>query len=189
MTPDPVISALKVLNHELDECACVYRLVIGCEVSVPQHEVTRPKLDNDGMPVYEDVPVFDDDGEPVMEQVVIGPAEPAPLPEAEPLEGSEDLPRPDAPSLVQTALMPKTAKELVQETVSMPEQILGHTDVLDYVFDADDPRWFDQDGNRRPHEDVAAEQRQIVKDALEAAAQNATAPEPPSPMPGVGQEL
>jgi hypothetical protein len=62
-------------------------------------------------------------------------------------------------------------------------RLVGHTQVRDVVFAADDARWQDKTG-----EEIAAEQRDIVRAALEAQ----DTPEPPAPvvdLPGVGESL
>lgn len=62
-------------------------------------------------------------------------------------------------------------------------RLIGHEQVRDVVFAADDARW-----QGKADEEVAAEQREIVRAALEA--QNT--PEPPAPvvdLPGVGEPL
>lgn len=77
----------------------------------------------------------------------------------------------------------------VPATDTMEEIHLGITDDSDYVFDADDRRWFNEDGTRRPDEDVAAEQKDDVREArrqVEEAAQQAGEARA---LPGVGEEF
>lgn len=92
-------------------------------------------------------------------------------PELEEVEG-------DAPPKV------KTAPQLMELAV------IGLVEDKNYVFADDDGRWFDASGNRRSDDDVALEQKQIIKDAIEtAAAEAAIEPEPLRELPGVGEEL
>lgn len=74
------------------------------------------------------------------------------------------------------------------------EEIVDYADVRDVVFDAGDDRWFDENGGRRPVEDIAAEQRAEVAAAIGAL----QVPEPEvmpeqvndfEAMPGVGEAL
>jgi hypothetical protein len=64
-------------------------------------------------------------------------------------------------------------------------------EVRDFLFAADDARWFDGD-NRRPLADVAPEQRAEVLWALTHAPDEAPAEAPaetPEQLPGVGESL
>lgn len=66
------------------------------------------------------------------------------------------------------------------------------TDIEEVVWVAADKRWFDEHGQRRPHEDVAAEQRDIVRAGLDQRARDAEQapqPEEPQPLPGAGEAL
>lgn len=78
-------------------------------------------------------------------------------------------------------------------TQDVEEELLGYANDEDFVFAADDPRWF-HNGVRRPHDEVAAEQREIIKEALaeraaKAAAGVQAAQEAITSLPGAGQEL
>ena len=68
-------------------------------------------------------------------------------------------------------------------------KVVGYLDVEDFVFDAGDPRWF-VDGERRADEDVAADQRGVILDALaeRAAVREKMAAQAceVTTMPGVG---
>lgn len=145
--PDPQVTVIKVLEHDHDERAGIYRLVIGRELAVPAHMLEVPVLDESGAEQYDEVASED---------------------------GSVDL-------------VLKTTVETV------PVQIVAHVDVKDYVFADDDDRWLDEHGQRRPDGDVAAEQRALVKEALEQPpAQEGQQDAPPVEqrvMPGIGEDL
>jgi hypothetical protein len=70
--------------------------------------------------------------------------------------------------------------------------IVAYDAVEDVVFDAEDERWF-KDGARRPHEEVAADQMRLVKDALlkreEKAKAQAARRAKREPLPGAGDTL
>lgn len=71
----------------------------------------------------------------------------------------------------------------------VPTEVDVIVDTEDIVFAAADPRWF-VDGKRRPHDEVAAEQRGIVKAALAARAAADPEPTPEArPLPGGGGPL
>lgn len=77
------------------------------------------------------------------------------------------------------------------QKVGEPEKVLkGYANVRDFVFDAADPRWMTAEGSRRPEDEIAAEQRQIVKDALgQQGAPTPEVPVEPQLLPGVGEAL
>lgn len=75
----------------------------------------------------------------------------------------------------------------------VPQQIIGYIGEEDFVFAADDERWF-ADGVRRPHDEVIAEQREIIKQALADRAARAQAEQEAAQaaiieLPGAGEEL
>jgi len=76
----------------------------------------------------------------------------------------------------------------------METRVAGYLDVEDFVFDASDLRWFTEAGDRRPDEDVAADQRDAIVSALlarEVAVQGqlAEVTREVSSMPGIGDML
>lgn len=178
-TDELIIGPVTILAHDHDEVSGVYRLVIGREVRTPAflHEVHV--LDDEGQPTYHSVPLLDSEKNPVMRAEAV-------LDDQGQLQFEDD----DDPETVIVEMVPVVDLVPVTAPENVPEQVVGHADVQDYVFADDDDRWFDANGDRRPDGDVAAEQRQTVKDALdEAAAQAAIQAEPPRGLPGVGDEL
>lgn len=76
---------------------------------------------------------------------------------------------------------------------SVPATVVGTAVVDDIIFAGDDPRWF-KDGVRRPHDEVAAEQREIIKEvfaqrAAEAEREAQQTQAARVPMPGIGEDL
>jgi hypothetical protein len=79
----------------------------------------------------------------------------------------------------------------------LTEERVDYVDPVEIVFAADDDRWHTGKGNgrkRRKHADVTAEQRQIVKDAMDAmenAAEGADAERADAitALPGAGESL
>jgi hypothetical protein len=67
-------------------------------------------------------------------------------------------------------------------------QVTTYSGVADVVWEANDERWFGEHG-RRPADEIAAEQRDELRAALEAREQQTDPPPPPEPMPGIGEAL
>lgn len=81
-------------------------------------------------------------------------------------------------------------KVTVPATEEADEIDLGVADEVDFVFDAGDKRWYTEDGQPRPEKDVAAEQKDLVREALaELQAQHDALDDDVHEMPGVGEEL
>lgn len=79
---------------------------------------------------------------------------------------------------------------LIGRPVLRAGEHVGTFDVVDYVFDDSDARWFTPDGERRTDDVVAAEQRVMIKAAIEQRAQAEVVQQPsPRSLPGVGDAL
>ncbi|MET0604187.1 MAG: hypothetical protein ABW167_19540 [Baekduia sp.] len=94
-------------------------------------------------------------------------------------------PEPPDPELLEDPDFTPPAPELVM----VPTAVTYTTDYETIYFADHDPHWFEGD-ERRPDEDIVAEQRSIVRDALNA--RELSPPEAPTaaiPLPGAGDAL
>ena len=185
-----------VLDHHHDENEGVYRIVIGAPV-----ETQVPKLDNDGrqqqaparpmttrrtkmktvefqVPVMEgDEPKLDAHGNPITETATT---------EVPVMNG-------DGPEHEEVPVFDDNGEPVMVPGEPLTETVVEHVPVEDFVFAADDDRWFHKsNGKRRKHEDVAKEQRELVRQALRArdrAAKRAERARGATQMPGVGETL
>lgn len=141
----------KLLAHEHDPERDVYRLLIG----IPRYDFV-PQFDDNGEPIRDD--------QPVMEWRTKLNAEGAPIPidqDSDQLEYEQEL--------VHKA--DEDGELMYDHGVHRHEQeCVGFDHVEEIVFAAQDERWLDRDD-----EDIAAEQRRIVADALRERYANASA--------------
>lgn len=89
------------------------------------------------------------------------------------------------PSWSEPSVDPDDPEEPV--VITHEREVVRYADVRDFVFAGDDERWF-EDGKRRSDDDVAAIQKEIVKQAVESAEGLREVPEPRG-LPGIGDEL
>lgn len=153
-----------VVRHTLEEDAGAYRVVLA-----DAEQVAEQMLDERGRPVAQCREGICDGSGVVMRREA-PPGQPDP--DQEQAEGAE-MPEP-----LEEVELPEPCPSC--EAAGGPEPVLELRTVLsnprDVLFAADDERWF-ADGERRPHDEVAAEQRAEVADALRAQAEEAEAEE------------
>lgn len=170
-----------VLEHHLDEAAGVYRLVVGW-----QEEHAVQMLDADGEPVMgPDVQMLDVNGDPVFLQGEL-------VTEEVPVGDEGETVR--VPKVVDGQEVHEQGPPLMKRGEVLTEQVQLTVAYEDFVFSADDERWFTKDGKRRRAEETIAEiQRGLVMDQIkvrEAAREEAaTSSAAIKPMPGVGGAL
>lgn len=151
---------LVVLEHTHDVAHGVYRLVVA-EVEV--HDFTV--IGDDGQPVMEEVVVTDSDGNPVTEPAHVRDERGEPVRDGSggPLVDEDGRPILDAegrPVLDGTGAYIYTQVETkVLQPVTRRESVIVAQE--DFVFADDDEQW-----KGKAAAAIAAEQRQIVKDAL-----------------------